>query len=189
MVEVNSEYSDNLDVALLARISQGDSQGLAELYDRQSALLYGLVLKILNDAAEAEDILQDVFLQIWDKAPCYDPCLGRPLSWTVTLARNKALDRLRSLQRRREILAVAAEAERDDWKSSGVEVGSREKIDVVRAAIDQLPAEQRLAIDLAFFSGLSHSEIAEKLQIPLGTVKARIRRGMLKLHGTLIDYL
>jgi RNA polymerase sigma factor, sigma-70 family len=173
------------EVELLQKIGCGDRLSFEELHDRLSGVLFSAALKILGDQREAEDVLQDVFIQIWDKAKLYNVTRGKPLTWAMTLTRNKAIDRLRSSQRRfrlrdqmeREMQISSQSSQR----SSNNEIDSLEKTRIIRSAISQLSKEQKEAIELAFFSGLTQNEIAEELSQPLGTVKARIRRGMLKL--------
>lgn len=181
------------DVALLQRTSRGDQESLRELHRRYAGVLRSTAYRVLNNATDAEDVLQDVFVQIWDKAKTYDVRRGKPLTWAMTLTRNKAIDRLRRLQRRsrlREDLEQNALAE-----ATAVEVDSSDHAQVhetqaiVRSAVMQLSDEQRRAIEMAFFSGLTQNEIAQKLHEPLGTVKARIRRGMIKLRQILARQL
>jgi RNA polymerase sigma-70 factor, ECF subfamily len=171
---------------LLRRVGHGDQAAFAQLYERHAGVVFSTALRVLNNQAAAEDVLQDVFLQIWDKAALYDPLRGRPLTWAVTMARNKAIDRLRSIQRRgrlRDDLEREAKpfAHFDD-KGSVMEVEANENSRIIREAVELLSDDQREAIELAFFSGLTQAEIAEKLGEPLGTVKARIRRGMMRLR-------
>jgi RNA polymerase sigma-70 factor (ECF subfamily) len=155
------------------------------LHKRYSGVLYSTAYKVLNDETEAEDVVQDVFVQIWDKAKMYDPKRGRPLTWAVTLTRNKAIDKLRSTQRRfrlkDEFEKESKVAKKPANNDSVDRVFFREKKRIVRSAVMELSTEQRQAIEMAFFNGLTQNEIAEKLDQPLGTIKARIRRGMMKL--------
>ena len=174
-----------LEMELLRRIAQGDRASFESLYERLSGILFAAALRVLNDQREAEDILQDVFIQIWEKAHFYAPERGKPLTWALTLTRNKSIDRLRSLQRRAR-LRDEVEVETDikvsiDRRDSSDEVESNEKGKIIRAAVMQLSLEQREAIEMAYFGGLTQNEIASRLDQPLGTVKARIRRGMLRL--------
>jgi RNA polymerase sigma-70 factor (ECF subfamily) len=181
------------EIELLQRIGAGDPDSFEDLYDRFSGVLFSAAVQILNDQREAEDVLQDVFVQIWDKAKLYKPSRGKPLTWAMTLTRNKAIDRLRSFQRRfrlqdqveRESKAISPPVSRD----SVDEVDALEKSRIIRSAVLKLSNEQRQAIELAFFSGLTQNEIAEELNQPLGTVKARIRRGMLKLKDLIATRL
>ena len=173
---------------LLARIAQRDRQAFSQLYDRYSGVLYSTIFRVLNNADESNDVLQDVFVQIWDRAGAYDPALGKPFTWAMTLTRNKAIDRLRALKRRymfMEELTLEMEAETRHRPFAGSELFSNDQSALVRAAVATLPLEQREAIEMAFLGGLSQQEIAESLNQPLGTIKARIRRGMLRLREAL----
>ena len=177
------------DEALLSRIAQGDSAAFASFYDRHSNLLFSIATHVLRDDREAEDVLQEAMVSLWERAASYNQSLGRPMSWAVTVTRNRAIDRLRALKRRQhgasqpidELETVLA----DPAASAADNAMSRESAGLVRAALVALPDDQRTAIELAFFRGLSHLEIAEQLRIPLGTIKARIRRGMLFLRDAL----
>ena len=184
------ETSTTHDIELLGRVVARDANALAELYDRLSGILFNVACTILRDPSHAEDVLQEVFIQIWERASVYDAALGKPLGWAVTLTRNKAIDRLRSLQRRNRLMHEAAEEiETPAPASYQPEVITNETALFIRAALKKLPAEQRQAIELAFFAGLTQSEIASELSQPLGTVKARIRRGMLQLRESLAGCL
>jgi RNA polymerase sigma-70 factor (ECF subfamily) len=176
------------DVDLLRRIGDGDRSAFSEFYDLYSNLLFSIAVKVLNDQKEAEDVLQEVFVQIWDKAGTFDPGLGKPSSWAITLVRNKAIDRIRAAQRRSRLMEEAtshAAIAECDAPAANESVHGREKAALVRSAMAGLPAEQRHAIEMAFFSGLTQIEISDNLREPLGTIKARIRRGMLKLRDKL----
>lgn len=173
---------------LLARIAQRDRQAFSQLYDRYSGILYSTILRVLNNPEEASDVLQDVFLQIWDRAGAYDPALGKPFTWAMTLTRNKAIDRLRVLKRRYsfiEELTLEMEAETRPRSVNASDLFTNDQSALVRAAVATLPLEQRQAIEMAYLGGLSQQEVAESLQQPLGTIKARIRRGMLRLREAL----
>ena len=174
------------EIELLRRIGQGDRRSFEELYDRFSGVLFSTAIRVLNNQAAAEDVLQDVFIQIWEKAPLYNSAIGKPLTWAVTLTRNKAIDRLRSTQRRirlqDEVQRESAIFEQSDDRNSFDGVVSAEMSKLVREAIQKLSKDQRQVIELAFFSSMTHAEIAERLNEPLGTIKARIRRGMIKLR-------
>jgi RNA polymerase sigma-70 factor (ECF subfamily) len=169
---------------LLSRIANGDSPAFDELYTRWASMLYGLVCKILEDPREAEDVLQEGFLHIWNKAGSYDSQRSSPTTWAYMIFRNKAIDRLRARERRgRGMERIAIEAPREAVPATEPEGGAEfnERRQAVKAAMEEIPAEQREAISLAFYSGLTQLEIAERLGTPLGTVKARIRRGLMKL--------
>jgi RNA polymerase sigma-70 factor, ECF subfamily len=175
-----------IEIDLLRRIGQGDHRSFEKLYDRVSGTLFGIAFRILNSRESAEDVLQEVFVQIWDKAPLYDPSRGKPLTWAVALTRNKAIDRLRSVQRRarlqEDVKTEAQNLERIDPRSSVDAIATGEHGKLARDAMLRLSAEQREVLELAFVQSLTQSEIAARLGEPLGTVKARIRRGLAKLR-------
>jgi RNA polymerase sigma-70 factor (ECF subfamily) len=176
------------DFELFRRIGARDRAAFAEFYDLHVTRLYSVAQKILNDATEAQDVVQDAFLQIWEKAANFDPRLGQPAYWVITLVRNKAIDRIRASQRRAKLADDAgAEAALTTGtaESAHESLHGQEKAGLIRTALVELPADQRHAIELAFFSGLTQHEISAQLSQPLGTIKARIRRGLLKLRDQL----
>jgi RNA polymerase sigma-70 factor (ECF subfamily) len=183
-----SEQSAPPEAQLVRQVAQGDRDAFAALYDLYAKPLYSLILRILSDPKEAEDVLQEVFLQLWEKAGAFDEAAGKPFSWVVTMTRNKAIDRIRSRQRRSRLFEEASgsiEATASETAAPAPIGVEQDEAAQIRTALNALPKEQRQAIEMAFFRGLTHSEIAEALREPLGTVKARIRRGMLQLR----DYL
>jgi RNA polymerase sigma-70 factor (ECF subfamily) len=177
---------DLIEIELLRKAAGGDRAAFSQLYDAYSRILYSAALRILNNPDDALDVTQDSFLQIWDKAALYDPARGRPLTWAMTLVRNRSIDRLRSIQRRMRLRdEVEQESQASlqiDQPDSSDEVEGMERGRILRSAVLQLSPDQREAIELAFFGGLTQNEVAERLNQPLGTVKARIRRGMLRLR-------
>ena len=174
---------------LLAAMARGEKQALAGLYDQLSGPLYSLAYRMLGDTGEAQDLVQDIFLQVWRSAATYDPGRGTVFTWMATLTRNRAIDRIRMRKRRSELLANAApELQPAALGGEADSAGSlwlREKSAAVRAALADLAPDQQQAIELAYFSGLTQQEIAAKLSEPLGTIKARIRRGLLRLKDRL----
>jgi RNA polymerase sigma-70 factor, ECF subfamily len=171
------------DIALLERIVARDERAVADLYDRHNRLLYGLILRILRDRGEAEEVLQEVFVLVWTRAETYNIALGSPAAWLVRVARNRAIDRLRSNAVR--LRAVEAAPLPDAAASPETHAVDSERQRVVKGALDTLPAEQRVLIEQAYFLGLTQSELAERFQLPLGTVKTRIRTGMITLREQL----
>ena len=185
---VNKPEASDRDSELLRQIAAGDRLAFAEFYDRHSPLMFSVAAKILNDPGEAEDVLQETFVQIWEKAARFNPRLGKASSWAAILTRNRAIDKVRASQRRSRL------AEASGREQSGAQIWhdtvndalyGPDKAKLIQSAIQELPPEQRRAIDLAYFSGLTQEEIAQKLNTPLGTIKARIRRGLLKLRDQL----
>jgi len=174
----------SLDAALAQRLLQRDVRAFEELYDRHSRLVYGLVLRILQQASTAEEVVQDVFLQLWRNASLYDSSRGPFLPWLLTLARNRALDHLRlksERQRRRENQSEELPPAVVSPLNFEAKLDEQRRAARVRELMSALQPQQKRAIELAYFEGLSHSEIAAKLEEPLGTVKSWIRNGLLKL--------
>jgi RNA polymerase sigma-70 factor, ECF subfamily len=171
------------DITLIDRIVARDQRAVGELYDRHSRLLYGLILRILRDRAEAEEILQEVFVQVWARGETYNVALGTPAAWLVRIARNRAIDRLRSNSVR--LRAVESAEPPVPAENPETRAARTEQQRVVARALDALPPEQRVLIEQAFFLGLTHSELADRFKLPLGTVKTRIRTGMIALREQL----
>jgi RNA polymerase sigma-70 factor (ECF subfamily) len=193
---VNGQAADEtrLDITLLERIIARDESAVATLYDRHSRLLFGLILRILRDRGEAEETLQEVFLSVWSKAESYDAALGPPVAWLVRIARNRSIDRLRAKSVRARTLQPVDESpgnsvheapETDNPESSA---SRREERDSVLRALAALPCDQRELIEHAYFLGLTHSELASRFDLPLGTVKTRVRTGMHALRERLSSY-
>jgi RNA polymerase sigma-70 factor (ECF subfamily) len=175
------------DQAVLARMARGEGEAVAELYDRHARPIYSLALRILGDVTEAEDVVQEVFSQAWRQASRYSTSRGAVAAWLLNLARSRAIDRLRA-KRARPAGVVddrAAGQIADAAPPVDSQVLSSEQVARVRAALDELPLLQRAAIELAYYEGLSHAEIAARLEQPLGTVKTRIRLAMTKLRDVL----
>ncbi len=168
------------DVALVERIVSRDETAIAELYDRHHRLLFGLILRILRDRSEAEEVLQEVFVLVWTKAASYNVALGSPAAWLVRIARNRAIDRLRSNTVRQRAVESAPMPEGQDSPEDRASAGEQQR--AVARALDTLPPEQRVLIEQAYFLGLTQSELAEQFKLPLGTVKTRIRTGMMALR-------
>ena len=180
---------DDALVALLARVAVRDESALGELYDRTSTRVYGLALRVLRDPAAAEEATLDVYHQVWRQADRYEPERGAPLGWLLTLGRTRAIDLARSRARssRREDDLERALDMVDP--STGPDVRSADAQDAarVRRAIAQLPPGPREAILAAYFTGMSHTEVAAALGVPLGTIKTRIRTGLVQLKRILSE--
>ena len=182
---MRAEVSQVSDVALLQAIARGDEASLARLYDQYRVILFGLLVRILNSREEAEDVLQEVFLQVWRRARDYDEQRGKPFTWLVTLTRSRAIDRLRVLSARQRLATSVAQDQPAEASDALKETVRSEQKDIVRQALAELPEEQRRTLLLAYFEGLTQTEIAAKLNAPLGTVKTRMRSAMTKLRETL----
>jgi RNA polymerase sigma-70 factor, ECF subfamily len=182
-----SQDSAPAETQLIDSVAQGDRDAFAVLYDRYSKPLYSLAVRILGDRVEAEDLLQEVFLEIWEKAQSFEATAGHPFSWAATITRNKSIRRLRARRRSRGIegpLDNTSVVENTSEAPPG-EIYRRDNSGQICAALSQLPHDQRRPIELAFFGGLTSVEIAEALQEPVDTIKARIRLGMMRLRDGL----
>jgi RNA polymerase sigma-70 factor (ECF subfamily) len=176
------------DVALLKAIAARNEAALAELYDRYRAILFGLLMRILNNREEAEDVLQEVFLQVWRKATDFDENRGRPFTWLVTLARSRGIDRLRTLASRERVAEAGAKEVSEEVSDAATDAFKSEQRGLVTKALSQLPDEQKRPLMLAYFDGLTQSEIATRLGAPLGTVKTRMRTGLIRLREMLASH-
>jgi RNA polymerase sigma-70 factor, ECF subfamily len=179
------------DASLLLAVARRDEAAFAALYDRLARPVFSMIVRIVRSRAEAEEVLQEAFWQVWERAPDFRPERGSAFSWIVTIARRKAIDRLRANSRHLERIAEAPAGPIEGAGESSVAVTTLvagERGAAVRLALAKLGAAEREAILLAFFSGLTHAEIAAAMRAPVGTVKARIRRGLLKLKPTLARF-
>ena len=174
------------DEELLVAVADRDPDGVAVLFDRYGGIAFALALKVLSDRGAAEDVVQEAFLSIWKQAASFDTSRGSARTWLLTIVRNRAVDRLRSgrsrvaldrpLEGMENILGVP-----DVWS----EVSDNLDRESIKGALNGLPGEQRTVIELAYFKGLTHVEIADKLAVPLGTVKGRMRIGLRKMRALL----
>lgn len=170
---------------LVERVAAGDARALDALYSRLSAPVYGLALRITHDRGAADEVVVDTFWQVWRQAARYDAARGGPIAWILTITRSRALDRRRSGERALKVetcddldtRAAAGSPEQDVWLS--------ERAARVRAVFAELPARQQRALELAYFEGLTHTEVAERLGEPLGTVKTRIRSALARMRGAI----
>ncbi len=169
------------EVALIARIHAGDESAMGDLYDRYSGVVYGVALRVLGSTTAAEDVLQEVFLQLWRNPQAFDADRGRLAPWLAVIARNRAIDLLRKRPMEEDIneLPIASSVNLED------EAARKIAADKVRSVMGQLPPEQRKALEMAYFEGLTHTEIAGRTGEPLGTVKTRVRSGLMALRKAL----
>jgi RNA polymerase sigma-70 factor (ECF subfamily) len=166
-------------------MARREHAAVGELYDRHARSIYSLALRILQDSQDAEDVVQDVFSQAWSQAGRYDAARGPVAAWLMMLARSRAIDRLRSRRSRPDEAAVTEAVALDPGMPFDLQLVSEEQIRQVRKAVQELPASQRIAIELAYYEGLTHMEIAQRLEEPLGTVKSRIRQAVMRLRESL----
>jgi len=172
--------------AALVRVASGDRASLRIVYQDTSAKLFGVVLRILNDRSEAEDVLQDVYMTVWRKAGTFDPAKASPITWLVAIARNRAIDRLRASGMRRRIEPIDAAGEVSDPAPAAAEyLEEAQENERLKRCIDELEARQGAAIRAAFLDGATYEDLARRMNVPLGTMKSWIRRGLLKLRACL----
>lgn len=180
------EIPDLEDVRLVRGMTAGNAASLGEFYDKWSAKVYSIAISIVGEAADAEEVVEEAFLQAWNQAARFDTARGRPASWILNIARSRSLDRLKAVKRRREDLTDSFDASASsDLPDPAEQLVEKERTEAIGTALRMLPAEQRQAVEMAYFGGLSQSEIAESTGLALGTVKTRMRLGMQKLR----DYL
>jgi len=179
------------DAALMSQVAQAHSAALSELYDRYGRMVFSLAFRITGSNETAEEVTQDVFVQVWRFAERYDPQQGKLTTWLSSVTRNRAIDILRQQNVRPEGHADSMDDDLFSLKDPASDVAVEPSVELrlqqqqVRRALEQLPEEQRQALALAYFMGMTQQEIAEKLNMPLGTVKTRIRLGMIKLKDLL----
>ena len=185
------------DVGLLQRIATRDEAALAEFYDRHSRLAYSVIMRILRSPSDADDVLQETFVRVWSRADTYDAMLGSPATWLTRIARNRAIDRLRA-RRVRGNVAVEPAVQSGDaasrWEPVTHDTPETLLEDhtiagAVRTALASLTPAQRALIEAAFFEGYTHTELATRFGVPLGTVKTRIRTGLAAMRGRLEQVL
>lgn len=190
----SQQAASTIDPKLLARVVKGEHQAFSQLYDQSSTLLYSMALRILGNREEAAELLQEVYLEVWRKVARYDVGRGTPIAWLITLTRSRAIDRLRARNSRAhhqvsELLNGAAASQVADRNPGPFEAHADQELrSLVGGALANLPQAQQQAIELAYYEGLSHMEIAARLNQPLGTVKTRIKLGMSKLRESLRQY-
>jgi len=186
-----SQSRSDPDRPLMARVEARDADALAELYDRHAGRLLALARRVLGDSGEAEEVLQEVFLFVWRSAASFDPARGSALTWLLIVTRSRAIDRLRTRRggSRPEVRSLEDLAEppasEDDVEANTT---GRQWETLCRSAVRELPEDQRRALELAYFDGLTHQEIAERTATPLGTVKTRVRLGLMKLRERMRPY-
>jgi RNA polymerase sigma-70 factor (ECF subfamily) len=186
----DSDYAELGDEELMQRLHHRDNRAFEAIFDRYGDLVYSTALRVLRDPHLAEDVSQEIFVRLWRKPQSYVAERGRFLTWLISVTRNRAVDEVRSRGRRqRHETASPEEQERELPASDSIDPALNaqlaEQARIVRAALAELPPEQREIIELAYFGGLTQQEISERLDQPLGTVKTRIRLGMQKLRAAL----
>jgi RNA polymerase sigma-70 factor (ECF subfamily) len=180
---------DGADMEVVRRMAEGDGQALATLYDRHGRVTYSLALRILGEPQEAEEVVQDVFAQAWRQASRFDRSRGAVVAWLLMMTRSRAIDRVRA---RRAMPAPSGDPDQafgliaDSADGPERVALTTERASRLKEALDTLPLLQRVPIELAFFEGLTHTEVAERLEVPLGTIKTRIRLGLMKMKDAFL---
>lgn len=186
--------SSEVDFGLLQRIGMRDESALAAFYDRHSRLTYSLIVRILGTSSDAEDVLQETFVRVWSRADTYDPLLGSPVTWLTRIARNRAIDRLRARRVRANVAGASFAPGAGDivrppepvtHETPETEFAERSTAGAVRTALSALTPAQRTLIEAAYFEGYTHTELAARFGVPLGTVKTRIRTGLAVMRDRL----
>lgn len=185
VVEGNGGFEAFSDADLLAAIADGDGAAFSALYDRHARILYAVVVRIVGERSDADDVLQEVFVQVSRDAKAFDPSRGGAFSWLALLARSRALDRLRSLGARERLATEAAKEPRPETEDLAETASRLELGHLARAALAEIPETQRQTLELAYFHGLTQTEIAARLGKPLGTVKTSVRLGLTRLRAVL----
>jgi len=170
---------------LIRRMAAGDADACGTFYDRYARLVYPLIVRIVRDPEDAADVLQEVFWEAWQAAAAYDPARGSPEAWIVTRARTRAIDRVRAIRRRSETFVAPIDEAPAPAEPGGDAAERAADRLIVITALDRLPDAQREVIELAYDGGLTQTEIAERLKLPLGTVKTRMRLGLERLRETM----
>jgi RNA polymerase sigma-70 factor (ECF subfamily) len=172
---------DSSDAALIARIRAGDEDAMAQVYDRYSQIVYSVALRVLGDTGAAEDVMQEIFMQLWRNPQSFDANRGSLGAWLAVIARHRSIDQLRKRKPETDFehVTVAVDANLESETDKNIFLAK------VRGLLGSMPADQRRTLELAFFEGLTHSEVAEKMGEPLGTVKTRIRTGLMAMRKAL----
>lgn len=178
-----------LDQQLIEKVKNGDKTAFKEVYSKFSQVTYNLALRILKDKEDAEEVVQEIFLQVWNKAYSYDSERGALSTWVLNIARSRAIDKLRTVGYRNKNVEIDEEKLKSNADLSQTIEDKDENKNVIRQALESLPDKQRIAIELVYFEGLTHIEAAEKLEEPVGTIKTRIRLGVLKLKDKIMPYI
>jgi len=178
-----------LDQQLIDQVIKGDKAAFKEIYSRFSQVVYNLALRMLRDKEDAEEVVQEIFLQVWKKAYSYDSERGAVSTWILNIARSRSIDKLRTVGYRQQNIEIDEEKVNSNDDLSRIIEDKEESKNVIRQALDSLPDKQRIAIEMVYFAGFTHLEAAEKLNEPVGTIKTRIRLGVLKLKDKIMPYI
>jgi len=188
-LNMHQKSKREFDKALIEQVKKGDKSAFKEIYSRFSQVTYNLALRMLRDKDDSEEVVQEIFLQVWNKAQSYDPERGALSTWILNIARSRSIDKLRKVGYRSRDIEIDEEKVNSNEDFSSTIENREENNNVIREALESLPENQRIAIELVYFDGLTHVEAAEKLQEPVGTIKTRIRLGVMKLKERIMPYI
>jgi len=188
-LNMHQKSNRNPDQELIELVTRGDKSAFKEIYSRFSQVTYNLALRMLRDKEDTEEVVQEIFLQIWNKAHSYNPERGAVSTWILNIARSRAIDKLRSVGYRNKNIEIDEEKVNSNEDLARNIEDKDESKNVIKQALKSLPEKQRTAIELVYFEGLTHVEAAEKLNEPVGTIKTRIRLGVMKLKDKIIPYI
>lgn len=188
-LNMHQKSNRNPDKVLIEQVSKGDKSAFKEIYSRFSQVTYNLAFRMLRDREDAEEVVQEIFLQIWNKAKSYDPGRGAVSTWVLNIARSRAIDKIRKVGYRDRNIEIDEEKVNSNVDVSRNLEDRDESKNVIKQALESLPEKQRTAIELVYFEGLTHVEAADKLNEPVGTIKTRIRLGVLKLKDKIMPYI
>lgn len=188
-LNMDQKSNREIDQDLIEQVKKGDKTAFKQIYSRFSQVTYNLALRILKDKEDAEEVVQEIFLQIWNKAYSYDPSRGAVSTWVVNIARSRSIDKLRTVGYRNKNVEIDEQKVNSNVDLSRTIEDRDESKQVIRKALNSLPEKQRAAIELVYFGGLTHIEAAEKLEEPVGTIKTRIRLGVMKLKDKIMPYI
>lgn len=180
---IDNNISQLSDIELINRIAKKEEQAFLEIYKRYYNYLLNFVFIIIKNHYDSEDVVQETFIQIWEKAELYDPELASFSTWLITIARNKSLDKLRKLKNNKKTLDIDQHKIKSNLKSSSVFIFQKRRNKAIKKAIEKLPKKQKKIINIVYLEGFTHKEAASKLNLPLGTVKTRLRLGIIKLRN------
>jgi RNA polymerase sigma-70 factor (ECF subfamily) len=188
-LNMHQKSNRNPDKVLIEQVSKGDKSAFKEIYSRFSQVTYNLAFRMLRDREDAEEVVQEIFLQIWNKAKSYDPGRGAVSTWVLNIARSRAIDKIRKVGYRDRNIEIDEEKVNSNVDVSRNLEDRDESKNVIKQALESLPEKQRTAIELVYFEGLTHVEAADKLNEPVGTIKTRIRLGVMKLKDKIMPYI
>lgn len=186
---MNEKYSSIKESELLPKIANNDEEAFSELYNRFSQVVYNLSFRVVKNKSDAEEVVQKVFIQIWNKAENYDQSRGAVSTWIMNITRSRAIDKIRSLKKIRSTISMDDTFLQFISQKGFIIEDANEKREIIKKALAAIPADQKTVVETIYFEGYTHTEAAKELNIPVGTVKTRLRLGILKLREQILPYI